>query len=139
MQGNPDKFEPDYFFNGIPFEFTIASDSKKKSNFVQQFFWGKYSSEDVEQDVFSYIMERICDKASKKYSVENVHLCILCLLDLSNWVFFEVPVTHRTPVESSILSLIRFIAIPFRNDLWAIFELSFAYCRKCILLKYCKA
>ena len=80
---NPDRFEPDCFFNGTPFEFTIASDSKKRHNFIQQFFWGRYSSEDVEQDVFSYITERICDKASKKYSVDNVHLCILCLLDLS--------------------------------------------------------
>ena len=36
--------------------------------------------------MFSYITERIDDKASKKYSVENIHLCILCLLDLSKWV-----------------------------------------------------
>ena len=86
VQGNPDRFEPDCFFNGTPFEFTIASDSKKKHNFIQQFFWSGYSSEDVEQDVFSYITERICDKTSKKYFVDNVHLCILCLLDLSNWV-----------------------------------------------------
>ena len=29
--GDPNKFEPDYFLNGTPFEFTIASDSKKKT------------------------------------------------------------------------------------------------------------
>ena len=85
-KGDPGKFEPDYFLNGTPFEFTIASDSRKKNNFIQKYFRGMYSSEDVEQDVFSYLTERICDKASKQYSVENVHLCILCLLDLSNWV-----------------------------------------------------
>ena len=32
-QGNPQKQEPDYFFNGIPFAFTIASDLRKKNNF----------------------------------------------------------------------------------------------------------
>ena len=95
QQGDPGKFEPDYFLNGTPFEFTIASDSKKKNNFIQQLFLGKYSSDDVEQDVFSYITERIHDKSSKKYSVENVHLCILCLLDLSNWVLdYYGSVTH---------------------------------------------
>ena len=71
IQGDPNKSEPDYLFNGTPFEFTIASDSRKKNNFIQQYFRGIYSSEDVEQDVFSYIRERICDKASKKYSVET--------------------------------------------------------------------
>ncbi len=86
IPGNPDKFEPDYFYNGAPFEFTLASNSKKKNNFVQLYFSGNFSSEDVEQVVFSYIYERIQDKASKKYSVPGVHLCVLCLLDLSDWV-----------------------------------------------------
>ena len=34
VKGNPDLFEPDYFCNEIPFEFTIASDKNKKSNFI---------------------------------------------------------------------------------------------------------
>ena len=93
--GAPDKRDPDYFYNGIPFEFTIASDSKKKNNFVQKFFSYIYSSGDIEQDVLSYILERIQDKASKQYSVEHVHLCVLCLLDLSNWVSdYYGSVTH---------------------------------------------
>ncbi len=86
VPGEASKFEPDYFFNGTPFEFTLASNSRKKGNFIQRYFGGTFSSEDVEQDVFSYIYERIQDKASKKYSVQRVHLCVLCLLDLSNWV-----------------------------------------------------
>lgn len=84
--GDPDKFEPDYFYNGTPFEFTLASNSKRKNNFIQRYFGGRFFSEDVEQDVFSYIYERIQDKASRQYSVEGVHLCVLCLLDLSGWV-----------------------------------------------------
>lgn len=86
VNGNPNNFEPDYFCNGVPFEFTIASDSKKRNNLIQKLLWKKYSTEDVEQDVISYIQERIQDKASKRYSVNNVHLCVLCLLDLSDWV-----------------------------------------------------
>lgn len=84
--GNPDKFEPDYFCNGVPFEFTIASDSKKKNNFVQRIQRRTYSTENVDEDFFCYIHERIADKATKKYSVRNVHLCVLCLLDLTGWV-----------------------------------------------------
>lgn len=86
IPGDASKSEPDYFCNGTPFEFTLASNSKKKGNFIQRYFGGTFSSEDVEQDVCSYIYERIKDKASKHYSVEGVHLCVLCLLDLSRWV-----------------------------------------------------
>ena len=86
VKGDPDKKEPDYFCDGVPFEFTIASDSKKKNSFVQKLFWKKYSSEDIERDVFNYILERVQDKASKEYSVSGVYLCVLCLLDLSKWV-----------------------------------------------------
>ena len=35
---------------------------------------------------FRYIRERIADKATRKYSGHNVHLCVLCLLDLTDWV-----------------------------------------------------
>ncbi len=89
-KGDPNKGEPDYFCDGMPFEFTLASDSKRKNNFIQRYFsLGKsrgYSSDNVEQDVFSYISERIEEKAKKNYSVENVNLCVLCLLDMINWV-----------------------------------------------------
>lgn len=95
IPGNPDKFEPDYFCNGVPFEFTIASDSKKKNNFIQRFQRRTYSTENVDKDFFRYIRERIADKATKKYSVHNVHLCVLCLLDLTDWVLDKYgSVTH---------------------------------------------
>ena len=75
IPGNPDIFETDYFCDGIPFEFTLASDSKRKNNFIQRVQRGTYSSEDVEKDAIAYIRERIADKAAKKFSVSNVHLC----------------------------------------------------------------
>jgi hypothetical protein len=94
-QGNPNAFEPDYFGDGVPFEFTIASDSKKKNNFIQRISRGKYASENIENDVTGYIRERIKDKATKKYSVDGVHLCVLCLLDMFLWVSDEYgSVTH---------------------------------------------
>lgn len=95
IPGNPDIFEPDYFCDGIPFEFTLASDSKRKNNFIQRVQRGTYSSEDVEKEAIAYIRERIADKAAKKYSVSNVHLCVLCLLDMFNWVSDEYgSITH---------------------------------------------
>ncbi len=95
IPGNPDNFETDYFCDGIPFEFTLASDSKRKNNFIQRVQRGTYSSEDVEKEAIAYIRERIADKAAKKYSVSNVHLCVLCLLDMFNWVSDEYgSITH---------------------------------------------
>lgn len=96
IPGNPDNFETDYFCDGIPFEFTLASDSKRKNNFIQRVQRGTYSSEDVEKDAIAYIRERIADKAAKKYSVSNVHLCVLCLLDMFIWVSDEYgSITHE--------------------------------------------
>lgn len=86
VKGNPNLFEPDYFLNKSPFEFTIASNKKKKGNFIIQLKTGEYKSENVENDTFSYIEHQIKTKAEKKYSTKNVHLCILCLLDRLQWV-----------------------------------------------------
>lgn len=88
-KGNPDCFEPDYFYGSTPFEFTLASDSKKKNNFIQKYQCGTFNSDDVETDLFGYIEERIADKASKYYSVSHVHLCVLCMLEMFNWVSDE--------------------------------------------------
>lgn len=87
--GNPDLFEPDYFCDGIPFEFTIASDKKRKNNFIQKYRMGQYSSEDVEKEVFGYVKSAVESKAQKHYSVPNVHLCVLCLIDCTSWVWDE--------------------------------------------------
>lgn len=62
------------------------SDSKKKNNFVQRIQRHTYSTENLGEDFFRYIRERIADKATRKYSGHNVHLCVLCLLDLTDWV-----------------------------------------------------
>lgn len=93
--GIPETFEPDYFCDNVPFEFTLASNSKKKNNFIQKLQRGIYSTDDVETDVISFISERIADKSTRHYSVPNVHLCVLCILDLFDWVSDEYgSVTH---------------------------------------------
>ena len=95
IPGNADRFEPDYFCDGVPFEFTIASNRKKKDNYIQRFFSGAYTTNNVEQDAFQYIQESIQQKLKKTYSVSNVHLCVLCLTDLTDWVLDEYgSVTH---------------------------------------------
>lgn len=87
--GDPNLLEPDYFCDGVPFEFTIASDKKHKNNFIQKYRVGQYTSEDVETDVFGYIDIALRSKAEKNYSVTHVHLCVLCLLDGTSWVLDE--------------------------------------------------
>ena len=65
IPGNPDNFETDYFCDGIPFEFTLASDSKRKNNFIQRVQRGTYSSEDVEKDAEA-TAQKLHDKYMKK-------------------------------------------------------------------------
>ena len=102
IPGDPNKKEPDYFCNGVPFEFTIASDSKRKNNFIQRYKSGSYKTNDIETDVIDYIGFRINEKSKKNYSVPGVHLCVLCLLELTAWVsdeygsdFYEVTNEYR--------------------------------------------
>lgn len=95
VQGDANKFEPDYLCDGVPFEFTIASNRKKYGNFIELFYSGIYESDDVEDDVHQYIRESISAKLKKSYSVSNVHLCVLCLLNMTEWVLGEYgSVTH---------------------------------------------
>lgn len=96
IPGIADRFEPDYFCDGVPFEFTIASNRKKKGNYIQRVYSGSYTTNDVEQDAFQYIQESIQQKLKKNYSVSNVHLCVLCLIDLTDWVLDEYgSITHH--------------------------------------------
>lgn len=87
--GNPDQFEPDYFCSGIPFEFTIASDQKRKNNFVQRYQRGMYTSSNIDDDIFGYIKTALEKKAKKNYSVPDVNLCILCMIETTSWVLDE--------------------------------------------------
>ena len=92
IKGEANKKEPDYIYNGIPFEFTLASDkcnNKNKDNFIKRMKIGEYTSENVEKDAFYYIEEQIKDKTTKEYSLENINLCILCLLDRFDWISDE--------------------------------------------------
>ena len=95
VSGNPTIYEPDYFCNEIPFEFTLASDRKKKGNYIQRVIRHQYSTEDAEGDISKYVIESVEQKLLKHYSVPNVHLCVLCCMDLTNWVLDEYgSVTH---------------------------------------------
>ena len=87
--GNADLFEQDRFCGKTPFEFTIASDKKKKNTFVQKMRLAKYTSNDVDNDMFEYITTALEKKAEKEYANSNTHLCILCIEELTSWVFDE--------------------------------------------------
>lgn len=91
-KGNPNKNEPDYLFNGHPFEFTLASDkckNKKKDNFINKLRTVSYTSENVEDDIIYYIEQQIADKAKKQYSTPNINLCVLCLVERFDWISDE--------------------------------------------------
>lgn len=85
-RGNPDLREPDYFGDGKGYEFTIASDKKRKNNFIQKLMNGTYSTDVMEVEMIQYIESRIVDKANKNYSTPEVNLCVLCLLEQFLWV-----------------------------------------------------
>ena len=84
-EGNSDIFEPDYFYNNIPLEFTIASDK----HFIERLRFGSFSTENKEQSAIKQITTSIEKKTEKKYSVTPVYLCVLCLLDMTSWVLDE--------------------------------------------------
>lgn len=86
VQGNPDKHEPDYFCGGTPIEFTLACDRETTFNYIQKLRKGVFESDDIEATVIRQINESIADKAAKKYSVSNVHLCVLVTLPMLDWV-----------------------------------------------------
>ena len=88
-RGDPVKHDPDYFCDKCGFEFTLASDDSKKDNLIQKLKFSSFSSEDIEKDAIDFIRNSIGKKAEKGYSVKNVHLCVLCLLDLFDWVSDE--------------------------------------------------
>ncbi len=87
--GNADLLEQDRFCGKTPFEFTIASDNKKKNTFVQKMRFAKYTSKDVENDMFGYITTALKKKAEKEYANSNTHLCVLCIEELTSWVLDE--------------------------------------------------
>lgn len=43
----------------------------------------------MDTDIFNYIQQALKSKSEKKYAVPNVHLCVLCLIDGTSWVFDE--------------------------------------------------
>lgn len=88
-RGDPNKFEPDYFCDGVPFEFTMASTGEKGDTYVRKIKNAEYASDDVEKDAMDCILKSVEKKAKKKYAVGQVNLCILCLLNLYDWMSVE--------------------------------------------------
>ena len=88
-RGDPNKFEPDYFCDGVPFEFTMASTGEKGDTYVRKIKNATYASNDVEKDAMNYIWKSVEKKARKNYAVEHINLCVLCLLNLYGWMSDE--------------------------------------------------
>ncbi len=89
QKGNPELKEPDYIFNNIPLEFTLASDKcnkNNKNNFINKLRTITYTTNNSEDDLICYIQEQIEEKSKKQYSLSNVHLCVLCLIEQFDWV-----------------------------------------------------
>ena len=146
--GDPNKYEPDYFCGNIPVEITIASNTKKRDNFIQSFKRAAYSTVDSDADIFCYIKESIEKKLRKQYSVPNVHLCVLVLIAKPSWLFSGIsPETEDlmiSPMESSV-SWIRekcidsnkfgdvYLIFPDMNARWWLFSIKNS-CTGCKIL-----
>lgn len=87
--GDPNKFEPDYFCDGVPYEFTLASAGENGGTYVRKIKNATYASNDVEKDAMNYIWKSVEKKARKNYAVEHINLCVLCLLNLYGWMSDE--------------------------------------------------
>ena len=89
QKGKHELKEPDYIFNNIPLEFTLASDKcnkNNKNNFINKLRTITYTTNNSEDDLICYIQEQIEEKSKKQYSLSNVHLCVLCLIEQFDWV-----------------------------------------------------
>ena len=70
QKGNPELKEPDYIFNNIPLEFTLASDKcnkNNKNNFINKLRTITYTTNNSEDDLICYIQEQIEEKSKKQY------------------------------------------------------------------------
>lgn len=130
-EGNANYFEQDRLCGTVPFEFTIASDSRRKNTFVQKMKTGKYVSEDIDKDMFEYISTALDKKAQKEYSKPNTHLSILCIEELTSWVFDEYGVVstifvHDRREEFFSKIKMKYIESGIFNNIFIIFPDIFA-------------
>lgn len=89
QKGKEELKEPDFIFNNIPLEFTLASDKCKKNNknnFINKLRTISYTTDNSEDDLIYYIQQQIESKSKKQYSLSNIHLCVLCLIEKFDWV-----------------------------------------------------
>lgn len=81
-QGDPNQFIPDYIVNNQYYEFTLASD-RGKNNLIRKLQKVTYNSTNVVKDAWKCIQESLDSKMKKNYSVNDISLCVLCLLDFN--------------------------------------------------------
>lgn len=82
--GDPNKREPDYFCDDIPFEFTLASYNKSESHpydFIKEYRLGLYSSKDVEKNAFE-IIECSIEKNQQNHILHKtiIYVFYVCLI-----------------------------------------------------------
>lgn len=137
-QGNPDKFEPDYAVDKEYYEFTLASD-KGKRNLIRRLQMATYSSTNIVKDAWDCIQTSLESKMKKHYSVSNVSVCILCLIDFNEafiqndgsmstdlFVLFHDQIfaeLKQEYVDKGELCNI-FILFPFSNETWWVMDVN---------------
>lgn len=135
--GNPNLHEPDFYMDDMCFEFTLASNRKNTNNFVQMIKNGEYESKDVEGDTIEYIKERALEKSRKRYSEDDVNLCIMSVLpmgildielstksgriDISRWEEL-IEYLKKTYLDNRVFSNI-FLIMPRLDASWDIIDI----------------
>ena len=136
-QGNPNEFIPDYVVNDHYYEFTLAS-NRCKNNLIRKLQKVTYESKNVIKDAWQCIQESLDSKMKKNYSVDDVSVCILCLLD-----FNEDKITDNGSMSAELFNLFHrdiydslqsdyiskgnfkniYIIFPFSNETWWVMDI----------------
>ena len=87
-QGDPNQSIPDYIVDNCYYEFTLASD-RAKNNLIRKLQKVTYCSQNAIKDAWQCIQASLDSKMGKNYSVNNISVCILCLLDFNENIVAE--------------------------------------------------
>lgn len=136
-QGDPNQFIPDYIVDTHYYEFTLASD-RTKNNLIRKLQTVTYSSSNIIKDAWKCIQESLDSKMKKNYLVNDVSVCILCLLD-----FNEDKITTNGTMSSELFRLFHeeiynslqvdyldkgkfqniYVIFPFSNETWWVMDI----------------
>lgn len=135
-QGDPNQFIPDYIVDNHYYEFTLAS-NRGKNNLIRKLQKVTYGSTNIIRDSWQCIQESLDSKMKKNYSVNDVSVCILCLLD-----FNEDKVTDDGSMSAELFNLLHesiydslqsdyvdkgkfkniYVIFPFSNETWWVMD-----------------